>query len=205
MPTAAIAADLQTQLNNFFASNFQNSPDHINVVIKSPQSQWLQCDNPQLSLSSNAKVWGNVSVSIRCNQQRRFIQVNVQVTGNYVVTSRMIPRGTTLSNNDLRITQGRLDQLPTHAILLLNDAQGAIALRNIAPGQAVTSVMIRKPWVIHAGQNVQILVQGTGFTIRNEGKAMNNAAIGQSARVRTPSGQIVSGVVNEDGIILISQ
>ncbi|GAB7259890.1 hypothetical protein DaDZ19_15570 [Dickeya ananatis] len=59
--------------------------------------------------------------------------------------------------------------------------------------------------MIRAGQNVQILAQGDGFSVRSEGKAMNNAASGQQARARTASGQVVSGIASGDGIILISQ
>lgn len=52
---------------------------------------------------------------------------------------------------------------------------------------------------------VQVQVQGLGFSINSEGKAMGNAAVGQSVRVRMASGQIVSGVAGEDGVIYIAQ
>lgn len=150
-------------------------------------------------------MWGNVSLSIRCGQQRRFIQTEVQVTGNYVTSSRPINRGTTLTEKDMSLTKGRLDLLPLRPILTLQGAQGAVLLRDLTPGQVITASMIRRAWVVKAGQSVQIIAQGEGFTINGEGKAMNNAAAGQAVRVRTANGQIISGITNEDGIILISQ
>ncbi|ACT13630.1 MULTISPECIES: flagellar basal body P-ring formation chaperone FlgA [Pectobacterium] len=199
------ANDLPAQINQFFASRFQGSPNTVNVVIKSPESQWPQCEAPQITLPGNTKMWGNVSLSIRCGQQRRFIQTEVQVTGNYVTSSRPINRGTTLTEKDMSLTKGRLDLLPLRPILTLQGAQGAVLLRDLTPGQVITASMIRRAWVVKAGQSVQIIAQGEGFTINGEGKAMNNAAVGQAVRVRTANGQIISGITNKDGIILISQ
>ncbi|MDX6915420.1 flagellar basal body P-ring formation chaperone FlgA [Pectobacterium carotovorum] len=203
--TPVNANDLPAQINQFFASRFQGSTNTVNVVIKSPESQWPQCEVPQITLPGNTKMWGNVSLSIRCGQQRRFIQTEVQVTGNYVTSSRPINRGTTLTEKDIRLTKGRLDLLPLRPILTLQGAQGAVLLRDLTPGQVITASMIRRAWVVKAGQSVQIIAQGEGFTINGEGKAMNNAAAGQAVRVRTANGQIISGITNEDGIILISQ
>ncbi|MEQ9968218.1 flagellar basal body P-ring formation chaperone FlgA [Pectobacterium carotovorum] len=199
------ANDLPAQINQFFASRFQGSTNTVNVVIKSPESQWPQCEAPQITLPGNTKMWGNVSLSVRCGQQRRFIQTEVQVTGNYVTSARLINRGTTLTEKDIRLTKGRLDLLPLRPILTLPGAQGAVLLRDLTPGQVITASMIRRAWVVKAGQSVQIIAQGEGFTVNGEGKAMNNAAAGQAVRVRTANGQIVSGITNEDGIILISQ
>ncbi|MCY9850343.1 flagellar basal body P-ring formation chaperone FlgA [Pectobacterium jejuense] len=199
------ANDLPAQINQFFASRFQGSTNTVNVVVKSPESQWPQCEAPQITLPGNTKMWGNVSLSVRCGQQRRFIQTEVQVTGNYVTSARLINRGTTLTEKDIRLTKGRLDLLPLRPILTLPGAQGAVLLRDLTPGQVITASMIRRAWVVKAGQSVQIIAQGEGFTINGEGKAMNNAAAGQAVRVRTANGQIVSGITNEDGIILISQ
>ncbi|KAA3665871.1 flagellar basal body P-ring formation chaperone FlgA [Pectobacterium carotovorum] len=199
------ANDLPAQINQFFASRFQGSTNTVNVVIKSPESQWPQCEAPQITLPGNTKMWGNVSLSVRCGQQRRFIQTEVQVTGNYVTSARLINRGTTLTEKDIRLTKGRLDLLPLRPILTLPGAQGAVLLRDLTPGQVITASMIRRAWVVKAGQSVQIIAQGEGFTVNGEGKAMNNAAAGQAVRVRMANGQIVSGITNEDGIILISQ
>ncbi|MDX5630699.1 MULTISPECIES: flagellar basal body P-ring formation chaperone FlgA [unclassified Brenneria] len=202
----AAPSDLATQINEFFSARYKASPNTtVKVVVKSPQSQWPQCERPQISLPTSTRTWGNISVSVRCGQQRKFIQTEVQVTGHYVVSSRIVNRGAKLENRDLRLTKGRLDQLPPRAIHTLSEAEGAITLRDLTPGQPITASMLRRAWIIKAGQNVQVFAQGEGFTINSEGKAMNNAAVGQSVRVRTASGQVISGVAGEDGIILIPQ
>ncbi|PWC17435.1 flagellar basal body P-ring formation chaperone FlgA [Brenneria corticis] len=201
----ASAGDLSDQINRFFSDRYKESAHSVNVVVKSPESQWPKCARPQISLPGNTRAWGNISVSVRCDGQRRFIQTEVQVTGNYVVGARIVHRGSTLEEKDLRLTKGRLDKLPPRTILTLEAAEGAIALRDLTPGQPITTSMLRRAWIIKAGQNVQVLAEGAGFAINSEGKAMTNAAVGQSVRVRMASGQIISGIAREDGIILISQ
>lgn len=79
-----------------------------------------------------------------------------------------------------------------------------MSLRDLAPGQAIQLNMLRQAWRIKAGQRVQVVANGDGFSVNAEGKALNNAAVAQNARVRMLSGQIVSGIVDPDGNILIN-
>ncbi|MGM3174050.1 flagellar basal body P-ring formation chaperone FlgA [Dickeya lacustris] len=204
-PMSSNAVELSAQLSRFFSENFKNTDNTVTVVVKSPQEQWPTCDTPQISLPGNSRMWGNLSVSVRCNQERRFVQVEVQVIGKYIAAALPVSRGKTLTGTDIRLIRGRLDLLPPKTLIALSEAEGAVALRDIVPGQPITQAMIRKSWVIQAGQNVQILAQGDGFSARSDGKAINNAAVGQNARARTASGQVVSGVATSDGMILISQ
>ncbi|HDY2033786.1 TPA: flagella basal body P-ring formation protein FlgA, partial [Escherichia coli] len=53
-------------------------------------------------------------------------------------------------------------------------------------------------------QRVNVIASGDGFSANAEGQALNNAAVAQNARVRMISGQVVSGVVDADGNILIN-
>ena len=132
------------------------------------------------------------------------IQVQVQVTGTYLVATRQVLRGATINADDMRLEQGRLDTLPARTVMKAEEAVGAIALRDITPGQPVTLMMMRQPWRVKAGQTVTITASGDGCNISSEGKAMNNAAALQTVRVRMNSGQIVMGKVDANGNILIT-
>ncbi len=50
------------------------------------------CEQPLLSMSNNSRLWGNVNVLARCGNDKRYLQVNVQATGNYVVAAMPIVR-----------------------------------------------------------------------------------------------------------------
>jgi flagellar biosynthesis anti-sigma factor FlgM len=69
----------------------------------------------------------------------------------------------------------------------------------MAAGQPLRSELLSAPWAVQQGQSVRLLTSGAGFTISNEGKALNNAGEGQLVRVRTASGQVVSGVARVAG------
>ncbi|CNH09121.1 flagellar basal body P-ring biosynthesis protein FlgA [Yersinia aldovae] len=211
-PHQALAANLSAQVTQFFQQQYPDKESQVKVIIKTAQIQWPQCEMPEITLPTHSRPWGNVSLSVRCNGQRRFIQTQVQVSGRYAIATRRLAAGEKISMQDIEMKQGRLDTLPPGALLdtlppgaLLDThfAQGAVSLRQINAGQPLTRNMLRRLWVIKAGQDVQILAQGEGFNINSRGKAMNNAAVQDSVRVRMASGQIVSGTVADNGTIQI--
>jgi len=59
--------------------------------------------------------------------------------------------------------------------------------------------------LIRSGQTVKLISSGPGFTASGEGKAVNNAAEGQVAQVRVPSGQTISGIVLPDGTVEVGR
>lgn len=199
----AMAADLSVQVNQFFQQQYPDKESQVKVVIKTPQNQWPQCDMPEITLPANARPWGNISLSVRCDGVRRFIQTQVQVSGHYAVAARQLAAGEKMTQQDIKMKQGRLDTLPPGALLEPNFAQGAVSLRQINAGQPLTRNMLRRLWIIKAGQDVQVLALGEGFNVNSNGKAMNNAAIQDNVRVRMASGQIVNGTVADDGTVHI--
>lgn len=198
------ADELGAQLNQFFKTRDPLHAAGINVVVRTPEKQWPACSAPQLSLPGNSRLWGNMSVAATCDRERRFLQVEVQVTGDYVVANRQIPRGSALTVGDIQIKQGRLDTLPARTVLDPQQIVEAVSVRDILPDQPVTLSMVRQAWRVKAGQPVLVIAQGDGFNVSSEGRALNNATAMQRVRVRMENGQIVSGSVNADGNILIT-
>jgi flagella basal body P-ring formation protein FlgA len=200
------AEGLAKQVESFIQAQYAHTTNvtDVKVLVRTPANRWPPCESPQLSLSQNSRHWGSVSISARCGQERRFIQAQVQVIGHYLVAARGISAGSRLTAEDLKLKTGRLDTLPARTLSDSGKAIGAVSLRNISPGQPLNPVMLRRAWVIKAGQAVQVIAQGDGFNISGAGKAMNNAAAEDSVRVRMASGQIVSGIANDDGTIRIT-
>ncbi|MEG1210908.1 MAG: flagellar basal body P-ring formation chaperone FlgA [Leclercia sp.] len=200
----SLAQNLDAQLTAFFAQRLAGFSDEVTVQIRTPATMLPSCDEPAFSILGNTKLWGNVNVTARCGSEKRFIQVAVQATGDYVVASQNIPRGGVLQPGSVTLKRGRLDQLPPRTMLDINQAQNAVSLRDLAPGQPLQLSMLRQSWRIKAGQRVMVIASGEGFSVNSEGQALNNAAVAQNARVRMSSGQVVSGTVDSDGNILIN-
>nr|WP_279078436.1 flagellar basal body P-ring formation chaperone FlgA [Hafnia alvei] len=203
LPAAQAASALEEGLHQFFSQQYSAVNQQVNVNIRSPQSQWPKCEMPQFSMPSSARRWGTVSVLAQCPQDKRYLQVEVQVTGEYPVAQSPLTRGQHISPADFKMTQGRLDKLPAGSIMEISQLDSAVLTRDLAAGQTVTASMIRRSWIIKAGQSVQILAQGDGFNVTSEGKALNNAAVADSVRVRLASGQIITGKATEQGSITL--
>ena len=200
----AQADDLQEKLTTFFAQQLAGFSDDVKVTVRTPSNLYPSCEQPSFTVTGTTKLWGNVNVLARCANEKRYLQVAVQATGNYVVAAVPVARGSVLQSNSVTLKRGRLDQLPPRTMLDINQAQNAVSLRDVAPGQAIQLSMLRQAWRVKAGQQVMVVANGEGFSINGEGKALNNAAVAQNARVRMSSGQVVSGTVSADGNILIN-
>lgn len=198
------AENLQDRLTTFFAQQLAGFSDDVSVTVRTPPNLYPSCEQPSFNVTGTTKLWGNMNVLARCANEKRYLQVVVQATGNYVVAAVPIARGTLLQANSVTLKRGRLDQLPPRTMLDINQAQEAVSLRDVAPGQPIQLTMLRQAWRVKAGQQVMVVANGDGFSINSEGKALNNAAVAQNARVRMSSGQVVSGTVDSDGNILIN-
>ena len=191
------ASNLTSQLHNFFSAQLAGVSDEVRVSIRT-------CEQPLLSMSNNSRLWGNVNVLARCGNDKRYLQVNVQATGNYVVAAMPIARGGKLEAGNVKLKRGRLDTLPPRTVLDINQLVDAISLRDLSPDQPIQLTQFRQAWRVKAGQRVNVIASGDGFSANAEGQALTNAAVAQNARVRMVSGQVVSGVVDADGNILIN-
>ncbi|TNV21963.1 flagellar basal body P-ring formation protein FlgA [Buttiauxella sp. B2] len=198
------ASILDAPLSQFFQQRLAGISDEVSVVVKTPDAQLPPCPLPDFSMPGNGRLWGNVSVLARCGNDKRYIQAEVRATGNYVVATQVLPRGSVINESLVQLKRGRLDQLPPRAMLDISQASNAVTLRDIAPNQPILLSMVRQSWRVKAGQRVQVVAAGEGFSVNSEGKALNNAAVAQNARVRMDSGQVVNGVVDLDGNILIN-
>lgn len=127
-----------------FLQRLAGISDAVVVTVKTPEPQRLTCDNPEFSLPGNARLWGNLSVQVRCGEQKRYMQVNVQAFGNYVVASQPVARGGMLDESNVRTERGRLDLLPPNAMLNLDQAREAVTLRDLAANQPVMLSMVRQ-------------------------------------------------------------
>ncbi|TGB95125.1 flagellar basal body P-ring formation chaperone FlgA [Escherichia sp. E2748] len=198
------AGDFPSQLQTYFVAQLAGLSDEVHVSIRTAPNLLPPCEQPLLSMTNNARLWGNVNVLARCGNDKHYVQVNVQATGNYVVAAMPVVRGGKLDAGSVKLKRGRLDTLPPRTVLDANQLVDAVSLRDLVPEQPIQLTMLRQAWRVKAGQRVNVIASGDGFSANAEGLALNNASVAQKARVRMISGQVVSGVVDADGNILIN-
>ena len=202
MVNVSIAKSLPEELQDFFVALHQQS-DKVTVSVLTPEQKWPICQTQEIQRHAGSRNWGRLSIPIQCDNQRRFIQVDVSVTGKYLFAQKDNNLDDAIETASVSMITGELEKQPYDVLRDPTLIKNAIAMRQISAGKPITSTMIRRPWAILAGQTVTVFAQGDHFQIRYEGKAINNAVANETIRVRVKSGQIVTGEALENGSVRI--
>lgn len=162
------------------------------------------CPAPEAFIPAGARLWGNASVGVRCsgsNPWTIYVPVSIKILTGVVVAAHALAQGRSIELTDMVLQEADLGQLPGAVITEPRQALGRIATLSIAPGQPLRQDLLRSPPVIQQGQSVTLRAQGAGFKVSAEGKAVTNAAEGQVAQVRIPSGHTVNGIARVGAIV----
>ncbi|MGE8657312.1 MAG: flagellar basal body P-ring formation chaperone FlgA [Achromobacter sp.] len=182
-------------------------PGQPSVAIDPPRVERLApCDAMSPFMPSGMKLRSRMTVGVRCNAPKAwttYVQATVSVPGHYYVASRMIAAGQALTPADLAPRDGDLVALPPGVITRPETVIGMTAAYRINAGQPVKGAALRNAQSVVRGSNVRINARGNGFVVSSEGQALDNAAPGATVQVRTASGQVVSGVVRNAGLVEI--
>lgn len=183
-------------------------PGRVNYTIGQldPRTQLTPCPAVEAFLPPGNRLWGRISVGVRCLAEGGwtvYVPVQVSVTANFLVSARPLSPGQILGINDVVTQSGDLASLPGGVLTDVQQALGKTVKNGISAGQPLRADMLTAPLVVQQGQTVKVISRGAGFSVSSEGRAMNNAAEGQVAQVRTPSGQTVSGIARPGGVVEI--
>ena len=162
------------------------------------------CPHPEAFMAPGGRLWGKSAVGVRCAAPTAwsvYASVQVEVNGEYVVSGRSMAQGETVGPQDLSVMRGDLARLPAGTIIDPAHAIGKQLALSLGAGQPLRKDMLRAPMVVTQGQGVRLLTQGPGFQVSSEGRALGNAADGQSVQVRSASGQTISGVARPGGVV----
>lgn len=162
------------------------------------------CARMEAFLPSGSQLIGKTSIGVRCNEQNGWqilVPARITVTLQLLVSARQLQPGQVLQSADLATQSVEISR----ATGFTDPAQvvGKVLRYGIAAGQILRDDMLRAPYSVTQGQVVQIIARGHGFSVRNEGVALNNAGEGQTIQVRIASGKVISGTAR-NGIVEIT-
>lgn len=209
-PAYATYETLSSVVEQYVRTQTQGLPGRVEISVGQldPRTQVAACTAHEAFTPPGNRLWGKTMVGVRClgpSAWSIYVPVHVRVYGGYVVTSKSLNAGQTLSEGDMAIRQGDLTTLPTGVVTTVEQGTGKVLKNSLGGGQPLRADILLAPFVVQQGQDVRLIYKGPGFAVSNEGKALNNASDGQVARARTGSGQTVSGIARAGGIIEISQ
>lgn len=202
-------ASLSAALDQYLRVQTQGLPGKASYTVGrlDQQAQAAPCNAFEPFLPQGSRLWGRTTIGVRClapSAWTVYVPVQIKVAGNYLVTARQLRVGEIVSAADVFTQNGDLGTLPANVVTEPAQAIGMTVRNGVAAGQPLRSDLLTAPWVVQQGQSVKLLSSGAGFTVSNEGKALNNATDGQIAQVRTSSGQVVSGVARPGGIVEVA-
>lgn len=157
------------------------------------------CDKILTYLPSGTRLVGKTRVGLRCVQGVTpwsvYVPVTVNIFGNALVSSSVLPAGHVLSAEDFRqaevnLAEDTMNPPITDAAVLL----GRTLAKPMAPGQSLRADSLKARQWFAAGDPVQIRVAGSGFAVAGVGEALTAGLEGLPARVRTESGRVISGM-----------
>lgn len=186
----------------------QGLPGEPSITVgKLDVSRLPPCSAHEAFSPPGMRLSGKTHVGVRClgpNIWSVLVPVQIAIRGRYVTTTRPLAAGQILQAGDLAVLTGDLSTLPTGIVTDPASAIGKTLRNSLGAGQPLRSDQVIAPLVIRQGQSVRVVSKGTGFAVSSEGKALNNAAVGQVAQVRMNSGQTLSGIAQADGSVEIS-
>lgn len=176
----------------------------ISVGELQARNQLPPCASLEPFLPAGARAWGATNVGVRCDSPVTwtiYLPARVAVMTDYLVTARALMPGQIVSGADVAHRHGDLAAQPANTLTDAAQAVGHHTRYAVAAGQPVRAEMLRIPPAVRQGQTVKVVSKGPGFQVSSEGRALNNAAVGEAVRVRMASGQVVSGTAQAGAIV----
>jgi flagella basal body P-ring formation protein FlgA len=162
-----------------------------------PRLRLAPCERIEPYLPAGARVWGRSRVGLRCVQGPSAWNVTLPVTVKVFapawVTVTPLPAGSVLADGQLQQVEVDWAAAATPPVAELNQLVGRQLSRPLAAGAPVRVADLRQRQWFGAGDTVQVVARGQGFSVSGEGQALGPGIEGQVVRVRTDNGRVLSG------------
>ena len=177
----------------------------VRVGQLDPRLRLAPCQAVQPYLPSGTRLWGASRIGLRCSDPGTrwnvFLPITVDVLGPALVAQAPLPAGHVLTEGDLRRSEVNLAATRTAPLARSDLAVGRALARPLVAGQALQPGDLRARLWFAAGDSVRLVAGGAGWRIHGEGQALAAGVEGQSVRVRTESGRVVSGVAVAERLV----
>lgn len=131
-------------------------------------------------------------------------RASIQAYGPVVVAASSIPRGQTLTVNDIVIEQRALASVPRDVVRDPREILGLVAVKTIFPDQILTRRLLNPPILVRKNQVVTVETRTSGLVVRSRAKALGDGCEGSTVLCRNiDSGEQFMGEVRSDGVVWV--
>jgi len=178
----------------------------IEVVVGEIDSRLAlaACNRTEVFLPAGARFWGRAFAGIRCVEGATWsinVPVTVRVFGPALVASRALTAGAAIQAEDVRTAEVEWTREAQGVATSPAQLDQRVLARPISSGQPIPLAALRAPQAVGQGEPVRVVGRGNGFSISAEGVALASAVAGQSVRVRTESGRILTGTARAGRLV----
>ncbi|MCU0840798.1 MAG: flagellar basal body P-ring formation chaperone FlgA [Thiobacillaceae bacterium] len=174
----------------------------VEVGPVDPRLRMTRCAKLEFSLPPGSRPAGNGSLGVRCESPEPwslYLTYQIGLRGPALVLKWPVAARQALREQDVETRAIVYETTPDRYLRRGESFEGAVAARPLAAGQALTVDSIQRRQAVRAGQRVKLIVVGSGFQVSQEGVALNDAAAGDTVRVRAPNGRVLQGSATADG------
>ncbi|KVW96109.1 flagellar basal body P-ring biosynthesis protein FlgA [Thiobacillus denitrificans] len=200
-------AALQAHAERFLKTQTGGLPGKVSIQVNPPRSSLPACAALDTFQPAGSRSTGKLTVGVRClapTPWTVYLSAQVRVIGNYVVTRQPLPANHVLTAADITLREGDLGSLPADVVTDADAMLGYRAVSGLAAGAPLRNALLRPPLVVQQGQTTRLVMNGPGFSVQSQGQALANASRGDRVRVKTRSGQVVSGVAQDGQQVVVS-
>lgn len=183
-----------------------DAPPSMRVAIEvgtlDPRLRLAPCRRIEPQLPPQGALWGRTRIGLRCVEGDKpwqvWLPVVVKVFAPALVATRALAAGTVLTAEHLQTNEVDWAAGAQAPVTRAEHLVGRTLSRALQPGQAVHAADLRQRQWFAAGDTVRVRARGDGFDVSGDGQALGPGIEGQSVRVRTESGRVLSGVAVGD-------
>jgi len=162
-----------------------------------PRLQLAPCARVEVFLPPGQRAWGRTRIGLRCAQGtvawRVTLPMTVKLWAPGLVLSASLPAGTVLAPGHLKMAEVDWSERDSPVLVHEPAAVGRTLGITVSAGAALRQEHLRKRQWFESGDTVRLTAVGPGFSIQGEGVALSAGIEGQSVRIRTESGRLVTG------------
>lgn len=200
-------AALQAHAEQFLKMQTGDQPGIVSIQVKQPRADLPACAALDAFQPVGGRRIGKISVGVRClapTPWTVYLSAQVGVVGPYAVTLQPLPANHVLSAADFALREGDLGNLPTDVVTNVDDMVGYRTVSGLAAGAPLRTALLRPPLAVQQGQTTRVVLNGPGFSVQSEGQALANASRGDRVRVKTRSGQVISGIAQDGQQVMVA-
>ena len=163
-----------------------------------PRLRLAPCERIEPYLPPGARAWGRSRIGLRCVQGADAWNVYLPVTVKvfapaWVGGQRAAGRQRCCSRQMLRQAEVDWAAVATPPVADAAKLVGRPLARPLPAGAAVRLADLKQRQWFAAGDTVQLVARGDGFSVSGEGQALSPGIEGQPVRVRTDNGRVLTG------------